>query len=144
MTSITEFYLDEEKLREGVRLPLYGASGLTGEWIQVRSMHSDEFQSAMEIQKRKMSLDDSLTLSEATLEAQIHLIAGWSFEEECNLDSIREFLKRAPHIAAKVDKLAGDNALFFPEPGKSSSHGPEKKSELNGYREEVTEASEIN
>lgn len=129
MTSMIDFMLDEERVASGIRLPLYDKDGnITDDWIQVRSMHSDEFQQALEFAQEHIRKDPSTDVEAVKLDAQIALIAGWSFDEECNIENTRQFMKAAPHIAERIDKAAGNNALFFPDAAVSSSTGQKLKS----------------
>ena len=127
MSSMVSYMLDRDRLQEGIRLPLHDPQGqLTDDWIQVRSMHSKEFEAVMEEAEEKLR-KGSANQETLTLTAQVALVAGWSFDEKCNKSNIRKFLVSAPHIAKRIDRAAGNNALFFPDRGKSSLNGQGSK-----------------
>ena len=45
------------------------------------------------------------------------LVIGWSFDEECTRENVKQLLKEAPYIADLIDRKAADAQLFF---GKGS------------------------
>jgi hypothetical protein len=142
MTSMVRYMLDEDRLTEGVQLPLFDRDGeLTDDWIRVRSMHCDEFQQAMEDGQADMRKNGSESVKEWTLKAQICLVAAWSFEEDCTPENVEKFLILAPHIAKRVDKAAGNNSLFFPESGKGSLNGQKSKSPIKRKSRAANEQS---
>jgi hypothetical protein len=127
MTSMVNYMLDGDRLREGVKLPLFDRQGNpSDDWIKVRSMHCEEFQMVMESAQQELRKGDG-DQKELTLKAQVQLVADWSFDEECNAENVRNFLVLAPHIASRIDKAAGNNALFFPDRGASSLNGQGSK-----------------
>jgi len=128
MTSMVDFELDEKRLSDGIRLFLHDRDGvLTKDWIQVRSMHTDVFRAAMEKAKAKVTVSSD-NVTEASLDAKVALVAGWSFDEDCTDENIRSFLQMAPHIADRIDKTAGDNRHFFSTQKTSSMNGSLKNS----------------
>lgn len=140
MASFLDFVLDTDRISEGVKLPLYDKNGKkTDQWLCIRSMYSDEFRASMEQQTAALKRDPTSDVAELELAAQITLVASWSFDEECSPENIKAFLEQAPHIADRIDKAAGNNALFFPTPEPSSLNGQGRKSHSKGNQPAVKE-----
>lgn len=125
-----DFYLDPHKLDEGVKLPLRGPDGrLTAEWLRVRSVHADSYQSAVSAALKAAyteNPDAELPLTEREIvKAYRHLlVTGWSFASEFAPDAARSLLDHNPSIAAAVVEVATRSSLFFPDIGEPSSPGP--------------------
>lgn len=133
------YYLDQSKLKSGVKLPLFDSDGkATGDFILVRSRWSNEVKKAVEQAQRRIrmiSWDDEVEPNveeNIALDAMVAMVAGWSFggefEENPPPEDIREFLERAPHITNRIDAMSGNNMLFFPDKRGNSSSGANKKS----------------
>ena len=124
MTSMTQYQLDDKRLADGVRIYMTDSNGIqTDDWIAVRSMHHDKFKVALEKAKQTAANNPDSDLAVLTMDAQTRLIAGWSFDEKCSIKNVRLFLKAAPHIAEKIDRVAADNKRFFSSAVMSSSDG---------------------
>lgn len=110
------------KANAGIRLPLLKDDGSeSGQWIQVRGTDSDafreaSFKSTVAIARLPDEMDEwerSQAVDEAILDTLVSLVAGWSFKEACTPESVREFLKNAPSVAASIDRVAADRSQFY-------------------------------
>jgi len=134
--------MDKYKTRDRASKPIRvnlidpGTGRPADDWIEVRSSLSDEFltarDNAMQLAAEIGSIKD-LEARKAQvkfngLRMKAALVAGWSFEEECNEKNIIAFLQEAPQIQDLVISIADDNAAFFMLPSTPSSNGPKKKS----------------
>lgn len=115
-------FFTTDAANEGVRLPLSTATGESTEhYLTILGVDSDIFRRAEAKAKRDAfrlaAIEDEEERLTAANEAQFKLIAclvaGWSFDQECNLENVTAFLTKAPQIADQVDKVAGDRRLFF-------------------------------
>jgi len=119
-------FFTRQRANEGIKLPLALPDGTdTEHYICIRGVDSDAFKSAESNQKRLMlqllsSSDKVLDTGEieaATREGQLSILAAlvisWSFDQECSLDNVKQFLREAPQIAQQIDKIASRRKLFF-------------------------------
>jgi hypothetical protein len=101
---------------------VYPGIGDTGETLTIRSQYSKEFREAkaratrqittMTIARKGKDLDDDeVKLIEDTQFAS--LIAGWSFEEECTVENIIEFLDANPQVYDLINTTAAQDTLFL-------------------------------
>lgn len=132
---ITDLFMDEERLTEGTRvpIPLETPDGSPVDaWVELFYVHSDEaqkrFARAMRDDQAKgetIEADNELSI----LKRYAHcLVAGWSFEEEPTLDTVRDAMRLIPDLRSTVIYWAQQKRLFFPKPAESSSGGQKKKS----------------
>lgn len=93
----------------------------TGETVSVRSLHSAEFREANAEAARQRSvlrtgndgdLDDQ-SAQDIHDRAFAALVAEWTFDEECNVDNIVQFLRDNPHFRDEVNITVTDDSLFF-------------------------------
>jgi hypothetical protein len=131
-----EFYT-RQTANEGVQLPLYHPDGTLSEhWIKVRGVDSDQFRQAEAKAKRKAvemaQIKDDQERAEAVRETELEciatLVAGWSFPEPCDHNTVVNFLREAPQIADMVNRFAARRAEFFGKKSKSSATGSKRKS----------------
>lgn len=129
-------YMIRDKVQQPVRVNLIDpATGKqTEDWLDIRSSLSDEFTVAREdVQQRvgtitEPSKEKRLALvKELQLDLKVALVAGWSFEEAFNEDTVREFLRNAPQIQNMVMSVADDTASFFGPRSVNSDAGRKKK-----------------
>lgn len=136
------FILDSQN--EGVKVDLYRPDGTKSDhWVQIRGHFSDEFQNA---RRRMLSVSKAKATAQLPadqIEKEIQkkqteltavLIMDWSFDIECNEKNKVDFLTKAPQIAAMVDKVAAEQALFMRGSGGSSKSGSPKKSNSSSRR----------
>lgn len=101
---------------------VYPGIGDTGETLTIRSQYSKEFREAkaratrqistLTISRKGKDLDeDELKLIEDTQFAA--LIADWSFEEECTVENIIEFLDANPQVYDLINTTAAQDTLFL-------------------------------
>lgn len=122
-------YHTRERAATAIRVPLRDpATGApTEDWIEVRSSLSDQFIEARDASLQAAPRIGALppeekkeAIKEQQLKLKSSLVAGWSFEEECNEDNVVEFLRNAPQVQSVVVNVADSNVSFFGEPSKSS------------------------
>jgi hypothetical protein len=130
MSSVKDFYLDEQKLVEGVRLPLRDKHNkLTDDWLLVRYAYSDSYHAAVTAAMRA----DYVTgdpIPEIEMERRFRhlLVTDWSFDEECTPEEVKAFFSRNPRVAAAVVDTSMRTSLFFPDTAEPSSTGPDGSS----------------
>lgn len=131
-----EFYT-RQIANEGVKLPLWYPDGTISEHsFQVRGIDSDAFRQAEAKAKRKAielaQIEDLQARAEAVREVELEciaaLIASWTFEIECTLTNVVNFLREAPQIADMVNRFAAKRAEYFGKKSVSSASGPGAKS----------------
>lgn len=101
----------------------------TGEVLHLRSRHSDEYRNAdMQAQRQISSLiaaagslekADRELMEDIQMRAFCKLVAGWSFEEECNEENLMEFFEANPQAYDIVNTTCAQDTLFFAQPVKS-------------------------
>lgn len=117
MSDPSDYYLDKAKLTIGVKMYLVDRHGKqTKDWLMIRSVHSDEVRKALDDQARGRR-EGTISGDDVCWDA---VIAGWSFEQPCTPDAVREFLSNAPQFKAGIDRVTGELSRFFPDSGKSS------------------------
>ena len=121
MTNMADFFT-REKANNGIKLPLVLPTGEpTEHWLIVRSSDSDEFKKAEALANRKLlqlakepTQQELVDLSlENRLDMLSVLVSGWSFDNPCTPENVRNFLQSAPQIADAVDKTAGNRRFFY-------------------------------
>lgn len=129
-----DFYLDETKIAEGVKLPLRGPDGrLTKEWLRVLSVHSDAFQAALTAEVRRLYEENPEapelkgTMRELEDRFKHLLITAWSFDTDFTPAGAKSLLDRNPIVGSAVIDVARKGHLFFPDTSESSSTGHGKK-----------------
>ena len=101
---------------------VYPGIGDTGETLTIRSQYSKEFREAKAKATRQISTltisrkgkdleEDEIKLIEDTQFAA--LIADWSFEEECTVENIIEFLDANPQVYDLINTTAAQDTLFL-------------------------------
>lgn len=125
MSSVKDYYLDEQKLVEGVRLPLRDkANRLTDDWLQVRYAYSDSYHAAITAAMRaEYIVGDPLPEIEMERRFRHLLVTDWSFDEECTPEEVKAFFGRNPRVAAAVVEVSMRTSLFFPDTAEPSSTG---------------------
>lgn len=119
-----EKFFTRQKAQEGKKVPLCLPDGSPSEhWVVIRGVDSDAYREAMEAQRKLMvantiEVDGKTVVDPAVFEGSADrllaaLVADWSFEEECNVESIIRFFKEAPQIRDDIDKLVTDRQYFF-------------------------------
>lgn len=147
MSQEMESFFTRERANEGVQVPLYLPSGKKSDhWVRIRGVDSDLFRQAEANSKRAAikiaAIEDEEERARAIADTKLELIAslviGWSFEKECSLENIKEFLHQAPQIADAVDQVAGKRALFFGGRSSSSPATPKPSSDSTSSQEDQT------
>ncbi|NYZ69108.1 hypothetical protein H0A36_24105 [Endozoicomonas sp. SM1973] len=123
MASMTDFFT-REKANEGKKIFLTLPDGTpTEEYLIIRGIDSDHYQATNnEVMRNfmlKSSQDEEYSELEARLDIWVSLVAGWSFEQACTPENIKQLLREAPQIAKKVDELSSNRNFFF---GKEQSN----------------------
>lgn len=130
-----DFYRTRERAQATTRMNLFDpATGKrTDDYLEIRSSLSDEFLEqrdlVMQAAHAAASLDPAVrrkAAREGQLNLRVALVAGWSFDEEFNEDSVRSFLRDAPQLQDMILQTADDTARFFGQPSETSLSGPEK------------------
>lgn len=120
---------------KGVKMPLMQADGSPSEhWLMVRGIDSDAFRKTKFEGARAMrdlpasasDWDRAEARDESVMNSLVALVAGWSFEEPCTPEAVREFLSNAPLIADAVDSVAADRSRFFGIASEPSSSTPKQ------------------
>ncbi|MCF6435209.1 hypothetical protein [Pseudoalteromonas sp. MMG022] len=134
--SMMEDFFTREKANEGIKIPLTLPDGsVSDHYIVVRGIDSDAFRDAETLAKRNAmafaAIEDEAERAAAFADERLGLIAAlvadWSFDEPCELETVKKFLHQAPQICEQVDKVAAKRALFFAK-GLSSSPTTQKAS----------------
>jgi len=122
-----DFFLDQDKTNNGVKMPLFGPDGtLTNEYLLVRSQWSNVVKRAKEESERLISTElmkgeiPPEVREEMVIDFMVSMIAGWSFKVEATPENIKKFLLNAPQEAARVEAKSIGNTLFFLKGGASS------------------------
>ena len=123
--AIEDYYLDADKRKNGVKLPLFNPDGgVSDDYIMVRWAWSDEVRAVMDKLKLavmdKFASDGAHNADAAVLDAIVAQVAGWSFKKKATKAAIRAFLKQRPDIAERIDVLSSNTKAFFTVSGKSS------------------------
>lgn len=142
MSSMNDYLLDDDKLENGVKMPLFNRDGgISDDFIMVRWAHDDKVRAALDNmqrdltkkltaitpelgasakQRREAEKKTTAMTAESVLDTQCTLVVSWSFSEKCIKANIRKFLKSRPDIAERIDIAAAKTKLFFGPSGKSS------------------------
>lgn len=140
MSSFKEHCLDESKVAAGVKLPLYAQDGsLSDDFVLVRWGWDDVVRASIDNSMQTMTAmivpitagmekgaraeaeaSNAKLQAQATLEARVAEVAGWSFAEKATPANIKAFLKARPDVAERIDKLSGNTKVFFTNSDKSS------------------------
>ncbi|MBD9671561.1 hypothetical protein IB275_13340 [Pseudomonas sp. PDM21] len=120
---------------KGVKMQLMQADGSPSEhWLMVRGIDSDAFRKVKFEGSRTMrdlpasasDWDRAAARDQAVMDSLVSLVAGWSFEEDCTPEAVREFLTNAPIVADAVDSAAADRSRFFGIASEPSSDTPKQ------------------
>lgn len=144
-------FFTSERATEGIMLPLYLPTGVqTDKWIRVRGVDSDEFRKADARLRRGMialgEIEDIPTREAAFEDHKRKTIAAlvmdWNLAEACTEENVVEFLRKAPQIADKIDRVATDRALFFRQKPFDSASGQSGSGDSNGAQKAPSNLSE--
>ncbi len=121
----SDYYLDKEKKKSGVRMPLFAPDGsLSQDFIMVKWAWCDEIRAVQNDLKREMrqkfANDEKADPDAAILDGIVAMVAGWSFKEKATPTRVRAFLNERPDIAERIDILSANTKLFFTSSGVSS------------------------
>lgn len=110
---------------EGVKMELDLPNGKrSGQTVTILGSDSEKFQNALAISNRKsMSLiaEREKSPPEKVRKEQkeeqrwlaAHLVSDWSFDQECNLNNVIEFFKKAPQIQDAIDTFSDDRENYM-------------------------------
>jgi hypothetical protein len=137
MSGDMEQFYTREKANEGIKLPLTCVNGeATDHYLVIRGRDSDLFRDAESEAKRALinsgGEDVNSIAKEGVKTVIASLVSGWSFDKECNLNNVKQFLESAPQISDEIDRVAGDRALFFALKSQDSKSTRKKKSTYGG------------
>lgn len=116
-----EDFFIAEKSEEGIKFPLIlpSTGELTDHYITVRGRYSDVVIDATNEGKRGLinsigakGADSEAILRDYELKIRVACVAGWSFDEECNIENVTRYLKGAKQVASAIDKIAADASNF--------------------------------
>lgn len=133
-----EAFFTRGKANEGIKLPLWTPQGTKSEhWVRILGIDSDAFRMAnAEAQRdafRIAQIEDpaeraaEIALSKRRLVAS--LVAEWSFDRPCNVDTVADFFREAPQIMDAIDTAASKRALFFAKGSSDSQPTPSTSSD---------------
>lgn len=119
-----ESFYTRAAANEGRRMPLKAPDGKpTEHWLLVRHVWSDAFmdteqrlvreEAAARLAAKAAGDDPAGGSDDRAIELLVSLVAGWSFEAECNPAAVRELLVNAPQIRKQLDRFAADARAFF-------------------------------
>lgn len=122
MSGMEDFYT-RDKANEGIKVPLYLPDGKESEHsIKIRGVDSDIFRAA-DTEARRAALqiarsglsDEEKNLAYKKVENKLiaSLVISWTFDKECTLDNVVEFLENAPQIKDGIDLKAGNRKAFL-------------------------------
>ena len=144
-----------DSANDGIKIDLFAPDGKpTEHWLVVRSIWSDDFESARS-EVLRAALEDGKKaaaqkgesadkeLKEAAVRRQAALIASliadWSFKDKpCTEQNKTQFLIDAPQIRTHVERIAEQDQRFFAKRSASSSPGANRKSRSSGTRKAAT------
>lgn len=114
-------FYTRQKASDGVKIFLGdpGTGKLTDEYLIIRNRWCDEFQEAKAeaVQQAFIDAKGDPVGSDAEMNRKLSLvgslIAGWSFDQECNKENVIALLKEAPQIVDQIDKVAAKIAFFL-------------------------------
>lgn len=138
-----EQFYTRQKANEGIEVPLYLPDGTKSEEsLSIRGIDSDIFRAAESEAKRKSMevalIEDEAERKEASAEQRRGLIASlvisWTFDKECTLENVKDFLREAPQIADQIDQVAARRSLFFAKGLSSSTNSPKASSRSTASR----------
>jgi hypothetical protein len=132
MASFKELFLDEKKVRNGVKMSLFNRDGgISKEWLMIKWSWSDEVRATLDELKRQgedeYSKDGKINTKPLIIEGILAHIASWSYDEKLTKANLRMLLKARPDLADRIDSFAANTKLFFTDSGASSSPGPKTK-----------------
>lgn len=139
-----------DKANAGIRVPLYTPDGRpTDHWMQIRGVDSDEFRKADAKAKRDAVKLAAITddreredaLHDLTTRLTASLVIAWSFEQECTMENVTAFFKRAPQICNAIDITAGDRAYFFRIGSSNSADTPGQSSSSTSVQKDQSKPS---
>lgn len=95
----------------------------SGHFLMVLGSLSDKFrESNAEAMRSVVTQDLSKDqVEDVKNEALAVLVTSWSFDEECTVENVKEFLKEAPQIKDKINNFAGSQANFIAKKQKRST-----------------------
>lgn len=117
-----EEFFTRQKANEGKVLPLYLPSGEKSKHtITVLGIDSDTFKRAdAKMRREVLELPNTLTeeeraekIEELRIRLIAHVVANWTFEQECNETNVVKLFKEAPQICEAVNQFAGNRRAFF-------------------------------
>src|SRR6187402_1264377 len=136
---LMQSFYTRDKANEGIEFPLHLPTGKLSEHsLRILGVDSDRFRDMDTKCKREIATSSDLApekLAELYRELQLKLIAclviSWSFDLECTLENVTEFLRNAPQIADSIDRVASKRSLFFGKESSSSSSLQRESSDSN-------------
>lgn len=122
------------KATEGVEFPLEMDGKPTEHWLRVRGTDSEHYRKARfdgvrtlrDLPEGTSEWERGKVMDGIVLDTLTSLVSGWSFDEECTPEAVREFLQNAPHLAEAIDRAAGDRSRFFGSLSESSKDTPKQ------------------
>lgn len=96
----------------------------TGDWIDIRYSLADDYAEAREQVLREIAIQgEEGPAVERSARIIAPLIAGWSFDVECNAENIYEFLCLAPHLHNAIIGKATTEGKLYSTASPSSADG---------------------
>lgn len=118
------------KANEGIEIPVVvpsaesGEGKSTGDMLTVLNTYSERFRKAEAEGFRRIRAAskkaedagqeiDNAIYEEVAHDSIAHLIVDWTYDEECTLENVKEFLAANPHMYDLINRLAADHDAFF-------------------------------
>lgn len=103
---------------------IYPGLGDTGHHMMIRSIHSHVFREAQLKSQRQISAlvianagkedpDFDSIVQDIQMRAFASIVASWSFDEECNVENVAEFLTANSFAYDDINILACQDSLFL-------------------------------
>lgn len=109
----------------------------TGDWIDIRYSLADDYAEAREQVLREIAIQgEECPAVERSARIIAPLIAGWSFDVECNAENIYEFLCLAPHLHNAIIEKATIEGKLYSTVSPNSADGQGESSISPSPREE--------
>lgn len=119
---ITELFTNE-KAQRGKKISVTKADGTeTGQWMIVRSVDSEAYETAIAEQREVLADEEATTdqIKDAMTRAYASLVADWSFDTPCTPENVFNLLKNAKYLREEIATVAGDRKRFFSEEASDS------------------------
>ncbi|UZT28687.1 hypothetical protein pD_gene0080 [Vibrio phage 033B] len=149
-------FFTRQNAEKGIKLPLLLPDGTpTAEYVVIRGVDSDIFRTKetqtmrstaealatleAEAKEKKKEVDAdtrSKVLDEIELELIAVLVKDWSFDVECTIDNVMDFLREAPQVRSSINAKAGARKDFFELNAQPSANGQNESSDSKSVQKD--------